>query len=143
MSRISAMLFAFLFCSRDTYKLYHRTKNLSSPGIMCFMQSSIVARMTKEIRSALADTSAEEKYRGMAIEAILSETEGNLAIDASGIKRLHVERGAGGDIEVSGGPDRLIIKSTAGKHVFTFGTKSISAKEAKAILKEAFGEVVK
>ena len=103
----------------------------------------IVARMTKEIRSALADTSAEEKYRGMAIEDILSETEGNLAIEASGIKRLHVERGAGSDIDTSGGPDRLIIKSTAGKHVFTFGTKSISAKEAKALLKEAFGEVVK
>jgi len=103
----------------------------------------IVARMTKQMRKVLASTSAEEKYRGMAIEDILSETEGNFAIDASGIKRLRVERGAGGDIDTSGGPDRLIIKSTAGKHVFTFGTKSISAKDAKAILKEAFGEVVK
>ena len=103
----------------------------------------IVARMTKEMRKALASTSAEEKYRGMAIEDILSETEGNFAIEASETKRLRVERGAGGDIETSGGPDRLIIKSTAGKHVFTFGTKSISAKDAKALLKEAFGEVVK
>jgi len=79
----------------------------------------------------------------MAIEDILSETEGNFAIDASGIKRLRVERGPGGDIDTPGGPDRLIIKSTTGKHVFTFGTKSISAKEARALLKEAFGEVVK
>jgi len=103
----------------------------------------IVARMTKQMRKALASTSAEEKYRGMAMDAILAETQGNFAIDASGVKRLRVERGAGGDIDTSGGPDRLIIKSTTGKHVFTFGTKSISAKEARALLKEAFGEVVK
>ena len=103
----------------------------------------IVARMTKEIRKALADTSPEEKYRGMAIEAILSETEGNLAIAADEIKRIRVERGSGGDIEVSGGPDRLIVRTTSGKHLFTFGGKSIPAKEAKALLKEAFREVVK
>jgi len=103
----------------------------------------IVAIMTKQMRKALADTSPEEKYRGMAIEDILSETEGNFAITADEIKRIRVERGSGGDIEVSGGPDRLIIKSTAGKHLFTFGTKSISAKEARALLKEAFGEEVK
>ena len=103
----------------------------------------IVAIMTKQMRKSLGDTPLDQKYRGMAIEDILSETEGNLAFDASGIKRLRVERGAGGDIDTSGGPDRLIIKSTTGKHVFTFGTKSISAKEAKALLKEAFGEVVK
>jgi len=103
----------------------------------------IVARMTKEMREALADTSPEEKYRGMAIEDILSETEGNLAIAAEEIKRIRVERGSGGDIEVSGGPDRLIARTTSGKHVFTFGTKSIPAKEARALLKEAFGEVVK
>ena len=103
----------------------------------------IVAHMTKEMRKALADTSPEEKYRGMAIEAILSETEGNLAIAADEIKRIRVERGSGGDIEVSGGPDRLIVRTTSGKHLFTFGGKSIPAKEAKALLKEAFGEVVK
>jgi len=40
MSRMSAMLFAFLFCSRDAYKLYHRTKSLSISGIMCFLEST-------------------------------------------------------------------------------------------------------
>jgi len=103
----------------------------------------IVARMTKQMRKALASTSAEEKYRGMTMDAILAETQGNFAIAADEIKRIRVERGSGGDIEVSGGPDRLIVRTTSDKHVFTFGTKSISAKEAKALLKEAFEEVVK
>jgi len=103
----------------------------------------IVAIMTKQMRKSLGDIPLDQKYRGMTMDAILAETQGNFAIDASGIKRLRVERGAGGDIDTSGGPARLIIKSTAGKHVFTFGTKSISAKEAKALLKEALGEVVK
>ena len=70
------------------------------------------------------------------------EHNGIFAPDAGEIERIQVERG-GGDIDTSGGPDRLIIKSTAEKHVFTFGTKSIFAKEARALLKEAFGEVVK
>lgn len=99
----------------------------------------IVARMTKQMRKALADTSAEEKYRGMAVEDILSETEGNFAIDASGINRLRVERGAGGDIDTSGGPDRLILKSTAGKHVFTFGKKGIFARTPKRSSKRRLG----
>jgi len=103
----------------------------------------IVAIMTKDMRKSSGDIPLDQKYRGMAIEDILSETEGNFAIPAEEIKRIRVERGSGGDIEVSGGPDRLIIKSTTGKHVFTFGKKSISAKEAQALLKEALGEVVK
>jgi len=69
------------------------------------------------------------------------EHNGIFAPDAGEIERIQVER-SGGDIDTSGGPDRLIIKSTTGKHVFTFGKKSILAKEAKAILNGAFGEVV-
>ena len=103
----------------------------------------IVAIMTKQMRKSLGDIPLDQKYRGMAIEDILSETEGNFAIAADEIKRIRVERGSGGDIEVSGGPDRLIVRTTSGKHPFTFGTKSIPAKQAKSILKEAFGEVVK
>jgi hypothetical protein len=34
-------------------------------------------------------------------------------------------------------PDRLILKTATGKEVFTFGTKSLSAKEAKALLEHA------
>lgn len=70
------------------------------------------------------------------------EHNGIFAPDAGEIERIQVERG-GGTIDTSGGPDRLIIKSTAGKHVFTFGTKSISAKEARAILSKAFRDVIK
>ena len=103
----------------------------------------IVAIMTKDMRKSLGDTPLDQKYRGMTTDAILAETQGTFAIPADEIKRIRVERGSGGDIDTSGGPDRLIIKSTTGKHVFTFGTKGISAKDAKAILKEAFGEVVK
>ena len=103
----------------------------------------IVACMTKEMRKALGETPLDQKYRGMTTDAILAETQGNLAIPAEEIKRIRVERGSGGDIEVSGGPDRLIVRTTSGKHLFTFGGKSISAKEARALLKEAFGEVVK
>lgn len=103
----------------------------------------IVAIMTKQMRKSLGDTPLDQKYRGMTMDSILTETQGNFAIAAEEIKRIRVERGSGGDIEVSGGPDRLIVRTTSGKHLFTFGTKSISAKEARALLKEAFGEVVK
>ena len=103
----------------------------------------VVAVMTKTMRKASADTTADEKYRGMTIDAILSETPENFAIDSSQVKRIRVERGAGGDIETSGGPDRMLIHTSDRKHVFTFGAKSISAKDAKAILKEAFGAAVK
>lgn len=102
----------------------------------------IVAIVAKAMRKESKGTSPVEKYQGMAADAILSETEGNLAIDGSQIKRIRVERGAGGDIETSGGPDRLIIRTTDRKHVFTFATKSISAKDAEAILKQAFGEAL-
>ena len=101
----------------------------------------IVAIMTKQMRKSLGDTPLDQKYRGMTMDAILAETQGNLAIAAEEIKWIRVERGSGGDIEVSGGPDRLIVKTTFGKHLFTFGSKSIPAKQAKAILKEAFGEI--
>jgi len=103
----------------------------------------IVARMTKEMRKSLGDTPLDQKYRGMTMDAILAETQGNFAIAADEIKRIRVERGSGGDIEVSGGSDRLIVKTTSSKYLFTFGGKSIPAKEARALLKEAFGEVVK
>lgn len=103
----------------------------------------IVAIMTKEMRKSLGDIPLDQKYRGMTTDAILAETQGNFAIATDEIKRIRVERGSGGDIEVSGGPDRLIVKTTSGKHLFTFGSKSIPAKQAKAILKEAFGEIPK
>jgi len=76
----------------------------------------------------------------MTTDAILAETPGNLAIPADEIKRIRVERGSGGDIEISGGPDRLIVKTTSGKHLFTFGSKSIPAKEAKSIVEQALDE---
>ena len=101
----------------------------------------VVAIATKEMRKSLGDTPLDQKYRGMTMDAILAETQGNFSIPADEIKRIRVERGSGGDIEVSGGPDRLIVKTTSAKHLFTFGAKSISAKQAKAILKEAFGEI--
>jgi len=103
----------------------------------------IVAIMTKELRKSLGDTSLDQKYRGMTADAIVAETPGNLAVSVEEIKRIRVERGSGGDIEVSGGPDRLIVKTTSGKHLFTFGSKSIPAKQAKAILNEAFGDILK
>jgi len=125
--------------------LKHKKGFLKYEGCNVIVTGSrlIIAIMTKQMRKSLGDIPLDQKYRGMTMDAILAETQGNFAIDASGIKRLRVERGAGGDINTSGGPDRLIIKSTAGKHVFTFGKKSILAKEAKAILNGAFGEVVK
>ena len=89
------------------------------------------------------DALAADRYRAMDAEAIISETPENLAIVAGEIKRIRVERGGGGDVDTSGGPDRLIVKSDDGKHVFTFGTKSITAAEAKSILKEALGEIVR
>jgi len=101
----------------------------------------IVAIMTKELRKSLGDIPLDQKYRGMTADAILAETQGNFVIPADEIKRIRVERGSGGDIEVSGGPDRLIVKTTFGKHLFTFGAKSIPTKQAKSILKEAFGEI--
>jgi len=103
----------------------------------------IVAITTKEMRKSLGDASLDQKYRGMTADAILAETPGNLAVSVEEIKRIRVERGSGGDIEVSGGPDRLIVKTTSGKHLFTFGAQSIPVKQAKAILKEAFGEIPK
>jgi|GEM_PF-2557750 len=103
----------------------------------------VVAIMTKDMRKSLGDTSLDQKYRGMTADAILAETLGNFAIAADEIKRIRVERGSGGDIEVSGGPDRLIVKTTSGKHLFSFGSKSIPAEQAKSILKDAFGEIPK
>jgi len=103
----------------------------------------IVAIMTKELHNSQGDTPLDQKYRGMTTDAILAETQGNFAVPAGQIKRIRVERGSGGDIEVSGGPDRLIVRTTSGKHLFTFGSKSIPTKQAKAILKEAFGEIPK
>jgi len=125
--------------------LKHKKGFLKYEGCNVIVTGSrlIIAIMTKQMRKSLGDIPLDQKYRGMTMDAILAETQGNFAIDASGIKRLRVERGSGGDIDTSGGPDRLIIKSTTGKHVFTFGKKSISAKEAQALLKEALGEVVK
>ena len=102
----------------------------------------VVAIMTKQMRKSLGDTPLDQKYRGMTADAILAETPGNLAIPADEIKRIRVERGSGGDIEVSGGPDRLIVKTTSGKHLFTFGSKSIPPKQTRSILKEAFGEIL-
>jgi len=103
----------------------------------------VVAIMTKELRKTLGDTSLDQKYRGMTMDAILAETQGNFGILTGQIKRIRVERGSGGDIEVSGGPDRLIVKTTSGKHLFTFGAKSIPTKQAKVILNEAFGKIVR
>ena len=102
----------------------------------------IVAIAAKAMRKEPRGTSPVEKYQAMAPDAILSETDDNFAFDGSQIKRIWVERGAGGDLETSGGPDRLIVRTTDQKHVFTFGTKSISTKDAKAILKQAFGEAL-
>jgi len=125
--------------------LKHKKGFLKYEGCNVIVTSNrlIVAIMTKDMRKSSGDIPLDQKYRGMTMDAILAETQGNFAIPAEEIKRIRVERGSGGDIEVSGGPDRLIVKTTSGKHVFTFGKKSIAAKEAKAILKEAFGEVVK
>jgi hypothetical protein len=103
----------------------------------------IVAIMTKDMRKSLGDTPLDQKYRGMTADAILAETQGNFAIAADEIKRIRVQRGSGGDIDVSGGPDRLIVKTTSGKHLFTFGAESIPAKQARSILKETFGEIPK
>jgi len=81
-----------------------------------------------------------EIYRGMGFDAIHAETPGNLAIDLSQVRSFRVESGEALGSDDTPHPDRLILKTEAGKELFTFGTKSLSAKEAKALLEKALGQ---
>lgn len=101
----------------------------------------VIAHITKEEQQARSDSLVLDKYQARPVEEILSESSKNFSLDQSQLKNLRVEQGAGGDVDTSGGPDRLLIKASSGKHVFIFGKKSIPAKEAKALLQEKFGNL--
>ncbi len=80
-----------------------------------------------------------EMYRAMGFDAIRAEAPGNLEIDLSQIRSFRVESGQALSADDAPHPDRLILKTEAGKEVFTFGTHSLSAKEAKALLDHVRG----
>jgi len=80
-----------------------------------------------------------EVYRGMGFDAIHAESSGNLVIDLSQIRSFRVESGQALSADDAPHPDRLILKTETGKEVFTFGTHSLSAREAKALLERALG----
>jgi hypothetical protein len=76
-------------------------------------------------------------YRTLGPETALAETPGNLEIDLSHIRSFRVESGQALSADDAPHPDRLILKTEAGKEVFTFGTHSLSSKEAKTLLGSA------
>lgn len=82
------------------------------------------------------------RYADMTPEEILAESEGNLSISADQIDKIRVDRQAGGGIDTSGGPDRIILKTTLGKQVFVFTGKGTDSARAKEILARRFGHKV-
>jgi len=80
-----------------------------------------------------------EMYRAMGFDAIHAESPGNLAIGLSQIRSFRVESGQALSGDDAPHPDRLILKTATGKEVFTFGTYSLSSKEAKALLERVLG----
>ena len=83
------------------------------------------------------------RYSGMTAEEILVESEGNFSIPANQIEKIRVDRHTGGgDIETSGGPDRIILKTLLGKQVFVFTGKGTDSARAKEILARRFGQKV-
>lgn len=83
------------------------------------------------------------RYGEMTVEEILAESEGNFEVHSNQVEKVRVQRGGGGDIDTSGGPDRLILKTLLGKQVFVFTGKGTDAAEAKEILARRFGHRVR
>ena len=98
----------------------------------------ILKRMAK---TAFAGVDLYKKYYGMPIENILSENPGNYYLEPSMVHKISVKQGRYDDSSGRSTPNEIKIKSTQGKHVFTFPNPS--AKEAKALLTQTFGTVVK
>lgn len=96
--------------------------------------------LTKAVHTLTAGSTVYERYRTMHPAEILTEAIGNVAINLDEVRSFRVESGEALGSDDAPHPDRLILKTTAGKHVFTFGTKSLSAKEAKVLLEQALGK---
>ena len=84
------------------------------------------------------------RYSDMTPEEILAESEGNFSIPANQVEKVRVDRHAGGgDIDTSGGPDRIILKTLLGKQVFVFTGKGTDSARAREILARRFGHKVR
>ena len=81
-------------------------------------------------------------YSEMTPEEILAETEGNFSIPANQVEKIRVDRHAGGGIDTSSGPDRIILKTLLGKQVFVFTGKGTDSARAREILAKRFGHKV-
>ena len=83
------------------------------------------------------------RYGEMTAEEILAESEGNFAIPSNQVEKVRVDRHAGGGVDTSGGPDRIILKTLVGKQVFVFTGKGTDSARAKEILARRFGHRVR
>jgi hypothetical protein len=97
--------------------------------------------LKRMVKTAFAGVDLYKKYYEMPIESILSENPGNYYLEPSMVNKISVKQGHYDDSSGRSTPNEIKIKSTQGKHVFTFA--SPSAKEAKALLSQTFGAVVK
>ena len=112
-------------------------------GLLKYAHSTLVVT-NKRLLVALrpkerAKDPSGEVYRGMGFDTIYAETPGNLAVDPSQIRSFRVESGQALSADDAPHPDRLILKTATGKEVFAFGTHSLSAKEAEALLERVLG----
>jgi len=101
-----------------------------------------VAYSNKELRAILKEYSPESHYGSMESSDILPEAQDNFSVTRNEIKRIRVEKGAGSDPDMAGGPDKLSIRTKTGKQLFIFGSNSPPAKDVRMMLERLFSGLV-
>lgn len=82
-----------------------------------------------------ATMSHAERYRTMHPDQALAETPGNWQLDVAAITGVKVRMGQHSDENTNATPDKLIIKTSSGKHTFEMQTGTGS--EARKAFREA------
>jgi hypothetical protein len=98
----------------------------------------ILKRMAK---TAFVGVDLYKRYYQMPLNNIVSENPGNFSLEPSMVKKISVKTGRYDQETSKTTPNEIRIKSTLGKHVFSF--TSIQPKEARALLSQTFGSVLK
>lgn len=98
----------------------------------------ILKRMAK---TAFVGVDLYKKYYQMSPETIVAENPENFSIEPSMVKKISVKTGTFDQESNRSTPNEIRIKSTLGKHVFSF--TSIQPKEARTLLSQTFGSVLK
>jgi hypothetical protein len=98
----------------------------------------VLKRMAK---TAFVGVDLYKRYYQMPLETIVSENSENFSLEPSMVKKISVKTGTYDQDNNRSTPNEIHIKSTLGKHVFSF--TSIQPKEAYTLLSQTFGSVLK